>query len=35
MKSNNVVFYGTPALNDLELVNINRYNDYLYVKNKF
>jgi molybdenum cofactor cytidylyltransferase len=35
MKSNNVVLYGTPALNDLELVNINRYNDYLYVKDKF
>jgi molybdenum cofactor cytidylyltransferase len=35
MKSNNVVFYGTPTLNDLELVNINRYNDYLYVKNRF
>ena len=35
MKSNNVIFYGTPAINDLELVNINRYNDYLYVKNKF
>jgi molybdenum cofactor cytidylyltransferase len=35
MKSDNVVFYGTPALNDLELVNINRYNDYLYVKKKF
>jgi molybdenum cofactor cytidylyltransferase len=35
MKSNNVIFYGTPAINDLELVNINRYNDYLYIKNKF
>lgn len=35
MKSNDVVFYGTPALNNLELVNINRYNDYLYVKNRF
>ena len=34
MKSDNVIFYGTPALNDLELVNINRYKDYLYVKNQ-
>ncbi|MGB7969978.1 MAG: NTP transferase domain-containing protein [Methanobacterium sp.] len=35
MISNDVVFYGTPAINELELVNINRYNDYLYIKNKF
>ena len=35
MISNNVIFYGIPALNDLELVNINRYNDYLYIKNRF
>jgi molybdenum cofactor cytidylyltransferase len=35
MRSDSVVFYGTTALNDLELVNINRYNDYLYVKNRF
>ncbi len=35
MISNNVVFYGNPPLKDLELVNINRYNDYLYVKNRF
>ena len=35
MISNNVIFCGIPALNDLELVNINRYNDYLYIKNRF
>ena len=29
-----VIFYGTPPLNDLELVNINRYEDYLYIKNR-
>jgi molybdenum cofactor cytidylyltransferase len=29
-----VVFYGTPPLNELELVNINRYEDYLYIKNR-
>jgi molybdenum cofactor cytidylyltransferase len=33
MISDGVVFYGTPPLNDLELVNINRYNDYLFVRN--
>ncbi len=32
MISNGVVFYGTPAINDIELVNINRYQDYLHVK---
>ena len=35
MISNNVIFYGISALNDLELVNINRYNDYLFIKNRF
>jgi len=30
-----VIFYGVSAVNDLELVNINRYEDYLYVKNSF
>ena len=29
-----VVFYGTHPLNELELVNINRYKDYLYIKNR-
>jgi len=33
MISDGVVFYGTPPVNELELVNINRYKDYLYVKN--
>jgi molybdenum cofactor cytidylyltransferase len=28
----NVVFYGLSAVSDLELVNINRYDDYLYIK---
>ena len=31
---NGVVFYGTPPLNELELVNINRYEDYLHIKNR-
>jgi molybdenum cofactor cytidylyltransferase len=35
MISDGVVFYGTPAINDVELVNINRYQDYLYVKTNF
>ena len=35
MISDGVVFYGTPAINDIELVNINRYQDYLYVKTQF
>ena len=35
MISDGVVFYGTPPINDLELVNINKYDDYLYVKNRF
>jgi molybdenum cofactor cytidylyltransferase len=35
MISDGVVFYGTPAINDMELVNINRYQDYLYVKTNF
>ena len=35
MISDGVVFYGTPAINDIELVNINRYQDYLYVKRSF
>ncbi len=34
MISNGVVFYGTPPLNELELVNINRYEDYIYIKNR-
>ena len=34
MISNNVVFYGTTAHNDLELININRYNDYIFVKKR-
>ena len=35
MISEGVVFYGTPSNKDLELININKYEDYLYVKNKF
>ena len=35
MITDDVVFYGVSAVNDLELVNINRYEDYLYVKNSF
>jgi molybdenum cofactor cytidylyltransferase len=35
MISNNVVFCGTTAYNDLELININRYSDYIFVKNRF
>ena len=35
MISDGIVFYGTPAINDVELVNINRYQDYLYVKTNF
>ena len=35
MISDDVIFYGISAVNDLELVNINRYEDYLYVKNNF
>jgi molybdenum cofactor cytidylyltransferase len=35
MIAEGVVFYGTPAVNDLELVNINRYEDYLRVKDNF
>lgn len=27
-----VVFYGTPPVKDIELININRYEDYLHVK---
>jgi len=34
MIGNGVIFYGIPPLNDLELVNINRYQDYLDIKNK-
>lgn len=34
MISDNIVFYGTPAINDLELVNINKYSDYLYIKHR-
>ena len=35
MIAEGVVFYGTPAVNDLELLNINRYEDYLRVKDNF
>jgi molybdenum cofactor cytidylyltransferase len=35
MISDGVVFYGTPSNKDLELININKYEDYLYVKNRF
>ena len=35
MITDDVVFYGVSAVNDLELVNINRYEDYLYVKKQF
>lgn len=35
MISDGVVFYGIPSNNDLELININKYEDYLYVKNRF
>jgi molybdenum cofactor cytidylyltransferase len=35
MVTNNVIFYGIPTNSELELVNINRYDDYLYVKTKF
>ena len=35
MITDDVIFYGVSAVNDLELVNINRYEDYLYVKNSF
>lgn len=34
MIENNVIFYGIPTKKELELVNINRYDDYLYVKTK-
>ncbi|MBP2045604.1 nucleotidyltransferase family protein [Methanobacterium aggregans] len=34
MVDDDVVFYGSPALNDLELVNINRWDDYLLVLEK-
>jgi molybdenum cofactor cytidylyltransferase len=34
MIENNVIFYGIPTVKELELVNINRYDDYLYVKTK-
>jgi molybdenum cofactor cytidylyltransferase len=33
MIANNVIFYGIPKKRELELVNINKYDDYLYVKN--
>jgi molybdenum cofactor cytidylyltransferase len=35
MITDDVIFYGVSAIIDLELVNINRYEDYLYVKNSF
>ncbi len=34
MVKDGVVFYGVPAQNDLELLNINRYDDYLLVLEK-
>ncbi|MGZ7120080.1 MAG: nucleotidyltransferase family protein, partial [Methanobacterium sp.] len=34
MMVNKVIFYGIPTESEIELVNINRYDDYLYVKNK-
>jgi len=34
MIKHNVIFYAIPTNTKLELVNINRYDDYLYVKNK-
>ena len=34
MRRDNVEFYGIKKENDLELKNINHYNDYLFVKNK-
>lgn len=34
MISDGVIFYGVPPQNELELVNINRYNDYLQVLGK-
>jgi molybdenum cofactor cytidylyltransferase len=32
MIKDNVVFYGIPPENDMELVNVNRYDDYLLIK---
>lgn len=32
MIADGIVFYGTPAIKDIELLNINQYEDYLYVK---
>ncbi len=32
MVENKVVLYGIPPINDLELINVNRYGDYLYIK---
>ena len=34
MVADNVIFYGIKKKEELELVNINRYDDYLYVKTK-
>lgn len=34
MISDGVIFYGIPPKNDLELININRYQDYLDIKNQ-
>lgn len=34
MVSNGVIFYGVPARNDLELININRFDDYLKIIEK-
>lgn len=34
MIADGVAFYGVPALNELELVNINRWDDYMMVLNK-
>jgi molybdenum cofactor cytidylyltransferase len=35
MISDGVVFYGTPSIDELELININKYDDYQYIKSKF
>lgn len=34
MVEDGVIFYGIPAINELELININRYQDYIDIKNQ-
>lgn len=34
MIRNGVIFYGIPALNELELININKYQDYIDIKKR-